>query len=144
MSYWEHIEEAYNRTSIYDGAGCFLRDFAGLPTHIGDLLAAHWVLSEVSNSGFHQFFANPTGVLAPEAVKGFERMGLPEVGDLIRLAIQFFGHTYPREQLDRDQFLDSHGPKFFEPLEQRLYEIGSPNLRRIYEAMDEYSARNAA
>ena len=45
MSYWEHIKEAYKETSIYDGGVTFRYEFARLPAHIGDLLAAHWTLS---------------------------------------------------------------------------------------------------
>ena len=144
MSYWEHIAQAYDKTSIYDGAVTFRSEFTRLPTHIGDLLAAHWILSEISNGGLHQFFANPTGVLAPEAAQGFERMGLPEVAELVRRAMAHFDGTYPREQQDRETFLDFHGPETFEPLEIRLYEIGSPNLGRIYDVMDQYATRTAA
>jgi hypothetical protein len=142
MSYWEHIEEAYAKTSIYDGAVTFRHAFARLPVRIGDLLAAHWTLSEISNGGLHQFFANPTGVLAPEAAQGFDRMGLQEVAELISRAMTHFDGTYPREQQDRQPFLDSHGPEVFEPLERRLYEIGSPSLGRIYNVMDEYAIRS--
>jgi hypothetical protein len=144
MSYWEHIKEAYKKTNIYDGGGLFRYDFERLPADIGDLLAAHWTLSEISNGGLHQFFANPTGVLAPEAVRGFERMGLPAVAVLIREAMAHFGSSYPREWRRRESFLDSHGPEIFEPIERQLYTIGSPNLDRIYDVMDEYATRNAA
>lgn len=144
MSYWEYIKDAYKRTSIYDGAVTFRHEFARLPAHIGDLLAAHWALFEISNGGLNQFFANPTGVLAPEAAQGFERMGLPDVAELFRRAMSHFDGTYPREQQDREAFLDSHGPETFEPLESRLYEIGSPNLGRIYAVMDQYATRTAA
>jgi hypothetical protein len=111
MSYCDHIEAAYKKTSIYDGGDRFRKEFAQLPPHVGDLLAVHWTLSEISNGGLHQFFANPTGVLAPEAAAGFERMGLPEVADLIRQAMAHFDATYPREQHDRDSFLVSHRPE---------------------------------
>ena len=144
MSYWDHIKDAYEKTSIYDGGVAFRSEFARLPAHIGDLLAVHWALSEIENGGFHQFFANPTGVLAPEAAQGFERIGLPEVADLIRRAVAHFEGAYPREQHERWPFLDSHGPEVFESLERRLYEIGSPNLGRIYDRMDEYARRNAS
>lgn len=143
MSYWEHIEQAFDKTSIYEGGDVFCEGFAQLPTYVGDLLAAHWTLSEVSNGGFRQLFFNSTGVLAPEAAQGFERMGLSEVAELIRQAMAYFGDIYPREEFDREPFLDSHGPEVFESLEERLYEIGSPNLGLIYDVMDEYAARNS-
>ena len=144
MSYWEHMKESYNKTSIHDGGVRFREEFTRLPANIGDLLAAHWTLSQISNGGFHQFFANPTGVLAPEAAQGFDRMGLPEVADVIRRAMAHFDGAYPREQQDRESFLDSHGPEVFEALEQQLYEIGLPDLSRIYDAMDQYATRTAA
>jgi hypothetical protein len=144
MSYWDRIKDAYEATSIYDGGVVFCREFARLPTPVGDLLAAHWALSEISNGGLHQFFANSTGVLAPEAADGFEHMGLPQVAEVIRRATAPFGRTYPREQHDRAPLLNSHGPEFFEPLERQLYEIGSPNLGRIYDVMDEYAERTVA
>src|SRR5687768_10979390 len=144
MTYWEHIEAVSKKTSIYDGGVSFCCEFARLPAPIGDLLAAHWTLSEISNGGLHQFFLNPTGVLAPEAAQGFEHMGLPQIADLIRQAMAHFGSTYPREQQHREPFLDSHGPEVFEPLEHQLYEIGSPNLGRIYDIMDAYAERTVA
>ena len=143
MNYWDHIKEAYEQTSIYDGAAIFRHQFGRLPGPTGDLLAAHWILSEISNGGLHQFFANPTGVLAPEAAQGLERMGLPEVAQLIRRAMEHFDGTYPREREDREAILDLHGPEVFEPLERQLYEIGSPDFGRIYNVMDEYAIRNA-
>lgn len=144
MSYWDHIETACQETCIYNGGVIFCREFARLPAHIGDILAAHWILSEVANGGLHQFFLNSTGVLAPEAAQGFEHMGLPQVADLIRQAMAHFGSTYPRDQHHREAFLDSHGPEVFEPLERQLYEIGSPNLGIIYDLMDAYAERPVA
>ncbi len=143
MSYWDSIEAAYKGVSIHDGAIVFCRDFARLPAAIGDLLAVHWTLSEVSNGGLHQFFLNSTGVLAPEAAQGFDRMGLSNVGNLIRTATSLFGETYPREQVDREPFLISHGGEIFRPLEKTLYEVGSPNLDFIYDVMDNYAKRTA-
>lgn len=144
MSYWNHIEAAYKDTSIYDGGVIFCREFARLPSHISDLLAAHWILAEISNGGLHQFFANSTGVLAPEAAQGFLHMGLPQVADLIRQAMGHFGSTYPREEEHRGPFLESHGPEVFEPLERQLYETGSPDLSRIYDVMDAYAKLTVA
>lgn len=144
MSYWDHIESAYQKTSIHDGGIIFSTEFARLPAPVGDLLAAHWTLSEISNGGLHQFFLNPTGVLAPEAAQGFERMGLSPIAELIREAMAQFGRTYPREQEHREPFLAAHPPEVFAPLERRLYEIGSPNLGHIYDLMDAYAERNLA
>src|SRR5437899_2694015 len=131
MSYWDHIKQAYKAVSIYDGADVFLREFRRLPVHIGDLLATHWTLSEISNGGLHQFFFNSTGVLAPEAAQAFDRMGLVEVAASLRSAMAGFGETYPREVEQREPFLAQHGPEVFESFEEKLYGVGAPNLGRI-------------
>jgi len=143
MSYWNHIKQPMKEVSIYDGSDEFLSAFSRLPIYVGDLLAVHWALSEISNGGLHQFFRNPTGVLAPEAAQGFERMGLPHVADLIRCAMEHFGQRYPRTQQERMLFLAHHGPEVFESLETELYDIGAPNLDRIYDVMDHYAEQNA-
>ena len=74
--YWRAVDPIWHSISIYDGPRVFLRQFGKVPVHLGLLLAAHWCRSEVFNGGFHQFFSNPTGVLAPEAVSGFKAIGL--------------------------------------------------------------------
>ena len=155
--YWNHVRQAYRDVSIYDGAKVCLPAFQRLPAYVGDLLAAYWFLSELSNGGLLQFFLNPAGVLAPEAAQGFERMGLPQVAELVRKAMAYFGPTYPREMEERVAFLarqSGHTPEDedwqpfahqpFDAIERRLYEIGAPDLSTIYDVMDMYAARNAA
>ncbi|MCW8133282.1 MAG: DUF4375 domain-containing protein [Planctomycetota bacterium] len=61
-------------------------------------MAAHWCQSEVGNGGFHQFFTNPTGVLAPEALEGFESIQRPDLARLLRSAMLYFGEPFPRDQ----------------------------------------------
>jgi hypothetical protein len=153
--YWSHIRQAYEDVSIYDGAEVFLPAFRELPPHVGDLLAAHWILSEVANGGLLQFFLNPTGVLAPEAAQGFDRMGLSEVAELVRKAMAYFGATYPREMEEREAFFaqqHGHSPDDedwqpfkhhpFEDVERTLYELGAPDLSKVYDQMDLYATRN--
>jgi hypothetical protein len=154
--YWNHVKEAYEEVSIYNGAEVFLRAFRKLPEYIGDLLAAHWILSEVANGGFLQFFLNSTGVLAPEAARAFERMGVPDVAQLVRQAMAYFGQAYPREMKERGRFLaqqSGHAPddrdwepfdhQPFEDIERRLYELCDSNLNKIYDVMDSYARQSA-
>jgi hypothetical protein len=74
--YSSAIEPYWREVSIYDGPSVLARDLGRVPEAIGHLLSAHWCYSEVCNGGFHQFFYNPTGVLAPEAVTGFRAIGM--------------------------------------------------------------------
>lgn len=48
------------------------------------------------NGGLHQFFYNPTGVLAPEAIAGLEAIGASKAAAVVREAVTMLGQTYPR------------------------------------------------
>lgn len=64
--------------SWYEGPEEFVRQFRRVRPEVGHLYAAHWCQSEVRNGGFHQFFSNTTGLLAPEALEGFRAIGAVE------------------------------------------------------------------
>lgn len=148
-SYWDHIARAYDEVSVHDGASMFARGFEKLPAYIGDLLAAHWFLSEMSNGGIVQFFLNPTGVLAPEAAHAFSNMGLEAVSSSLKQIIARFGHSYPRENEARDAILcalagvsspaAALSTKVFCTEEEAIYRTGGPDLGRIYDRMDAYA-----
>src|SRR5690242_11902875 len=74
--YWAAVQPVWKLISIYDGPAAFCRQFTSVPREVGHLFAAHWCQSEVCNGGFHQFFLNPSGVLAPEAAAGFAAIGM--------------------------------------------------------------------
>lgn len=120
-SYWRFVEPIWDTVSIYDGGDVFLREFNKATDKQKTLFAAHWTQSEVMNGGLGQFFTNPTGVLAPEAVKAFEVIGMPKCAKALNNSMKFFGHTYPRDQTIRetilDQFYKAHGEDAI-PLEE--------------------------
>ncbi|MCA9457705.1 MAG: DUF4375 domain-containing protein [Nitrospira sp.] len=98
LVYWRVLEPIWDQVSIYNGADTFLTGFTQLSEIQQHLFAAHWCQSEVRNGGFHQFFSNPTGVLAPEAVRAFAVIGLVEAAEVLTRALRFFGAHYPRDQ----------------------------------------------
>lgn len=106
FSYWQLVEPIWNDVSIYDGAQTFLVQFQRLPQAVGDLYAAHWVVSEVMNGAFPQFFSNSTGVLAPEAVDALKRIGLEDAADALAHSMTYFGDEYPRERVTRAPQID--------------------------------------
>ena len=145
--YWQMIEPFWESISIYDGPKIFLSQFRKVTPQVGNLFAAHWLYSEVCNGGFHQFFSNPTGILAPEAVEGFRAIGLDDCAAVIEEAIQFFGKGYPREQEERSEILDSiEGSEeeewnpFFK-LDDRFYKLVEGD--RFLKAADEYAGNYA-
>jgi|tagenome__1003787_1003787.scaffolds.fasta_scaffold19634661_1 hypothetical protein len=103
--YWSTVSAVWDAVSIYDGAATFLEQFGSISESQGLLMAAHWCQSEVCNGGFHQFFSNSTGVLAPEATRGFEFIQLPEVASVVARCVHMLGEQYPRDRAERTRAL---------------------------------------
>lgn len=106
-AYWALVEPVWDSIDIYGGPDAFLRQYAAVrPIEAAHLFAAHWCQSEVCNGGFAQFFYNPTGVLAPEALEAFRLIGLHEWADSLQEAMRPFGTPYPRDNAARQHVLD--------------------------------------
>jgi hypothetical protein len=58
-----------------------------LPAGFRALYATWWVEAEVNNGGFNQYFWNPAGEFAAEAVEGFDLIGAPALARLTERAI---------------------------------------------------------
>ena len=130
--YWSVIDPIWEMVSIYGSPELFLHQFSKLSDVQQNLLAAHWCQSEVRNGGFHQFFSNSTGLLAPEAAAGFRAIGLPQCADLVDEGMKLFGDPYPREQEDRSEKLEADsGPfdalddRFFDAIRNRGFELAA-------------------
>jgi Domain of unknown function (DUF4375) len=138
--YGRLIEPIWETINIYDGPEIFLAQFGVLRPEIGHLFAAQWCESEVCNGGFHQFFYNSTGVLAPEALAAFRAIGLHEWAEILDEAMRFFGEPYPRDQEQRQKLLDAvdmgedgEGNPF-DRLDEKFYECA-----RFENAANEYA-----
>ncbi len=77
------------------------------PRDIQLLEATSYGKADIDNGGFHQFFSNGTGVVAPEMIEWFERAGLAESASIVREATAVFGKVFPRSQKLRRKFLAS-------------------------------------
>jgi hypothetical protein len=100
-AYWKVVEPLFEQVDIYNGGEKYLISIAQMPRPFVLLYAAHFSLSEIYNGGFLQFLRNSTGVLAPEAVEGFDAVGMPQLGAVIRETIVKLGEPYPRDRQDR-------------------------------------------
>lgn len=147
---WELVEPFWYAVSIYDGPDVFCRQFSEIPQHCGHLFAVHWLTSEVCNGGFHQFFFNDTGVLAPEAVAGLKLVGLHNVAAVVEEAIARLGPDYPRDREERIDRLDSLDPDDvdeadwespFDELDDRFYDLIGMNHECLETACDRYAAQ---
>lgn len=72
---WGAIEYVWDAVSIYDGIEILEAGLALATEKQGHFYAIWWTISEVRNGGFHQYFANPTGIVAPVALQGLRLLG---------------------------------------------------------------------
>ena len=108
--YWKVVEPFWDLINIDDGPEVFRSTYDSAPKISGLIFAAHFCQSEACNGGFGQFFSNSTGVLAPEAVKGFRQIGQPQVAAVVESAMELLGPAYPRDRDEREERLP-HLPK---------------------------------
>ena len=103
------------------------------------MFAAHFCMSEICNGGFHQFFWNSTGVLAPEAVEGFRVIGQAQVAALIEKGMSLFGRVYPRDRNDRQAQLAEVSRSSLDALDQIFYSLIDSEGGGFMVAADRYT-----
>lgn len=149
--YWALIEPYWEAVSIYDGPETFLRQFSTLPVASKHLFAANWLISEVCNGGFSQFFFNSTGVLAPEAVQGLKEIGLPGLAAISEEAMAWLGPDYPRERDLRCDLLEAfedvhgegHGPDCLVcSIDERFYALMATESGGFEQAADLFAKQH--
>jgi len=140
-SAWQIVSPYWTSVDIYGSANAFLSTFAQVPEPAGHLLAVRWCESEVCNGGFHQFFTNLTGVLAPEATRGLRAINLPTIAEIVEKAMALFGTRYPRENQERRQILSALADDPFSALDRAFYDSTADDV--LYDAADAYAAQMA-
>ena len=121
--YWKLIEASWEQINIYDGAAVFLNSYATVKPPSGQLYAAHFAQSEICNGGFKQLFWNSTGVLCPEAVEGFDLIGMPKTSGLITSAMKTLGTPFPRERDERQKALEDVSKDLLNQLDKEFYRV---------------------
>ena len=142
--YWLSLNESWDR-----GVEAFLAESARVPRAVIDIYAGHWCQSEVDNGGLYQFFFNTTGLLAPEATRGFRAIGLLDWSAVVSEATGYFGEPYPRERSVRLTLLpesDNRERQSWDPfvsLDQRFYDCADATRHRWERSADSYAMRAA-
>jgi hypothetical protein len=85
----------YDMFNFYDGREEWLNSISQIPEKAVNLFTIHWLHLEVYNGGFWQYFFNSTGTSAPEAIRGFEAIGMTEVSSLVAAAVDELGCPFP-------------------------------------------------
>lgn len=101
QTYWIVVEPLFAKIDTSGTPETYLASIASLPRSEVGLFAAHLCLGEIYNGGFLQFYWNNAGVLAPEAIEGFDLIGMPEMAALLRDTDALLGDPYPRVRDDR-------------------------------------------
>jgi hypothetical protein len=143
MSYWDIVEPYWDVINIYDGTEAFQQSYRSAPKASRLLFAVHFATSEICNGGFHQFFHNSTGVLAPEAAEGFREIGQGEIASIVESAITRFGVPYPRDRELRVELLSHMSKSDWEPLEERFYKLLDSEAGGFENAADAYATRSS-
>ena len=89
-----------------------------------------WLVdAEVNNGGFNQFFYNPSGQYAGDALAGYELLGAEEYAAVMRAAIAT--HEAERERLapfyearTPEAFAESYAHTELDEVDQRYYALG--------------------
>jgi Domain of unknown function (DUF4375) len=136
---WPFSDVTTDAISIYEDAEVYLDDYSAASPTMQVLFAAYWFQAEVLNGGLAQFFANDTGVLAPEAVDACQKLQLPMLASKLSHAMTWFGTPYPRDRdiresaLERARGADDESPSPFEALDAEVSELiydEGPGLER--------------
>jgi hypothetical protein len=122
MSADDLIGQVWEEINIYDGPDIFLQTFQKVDLRAGLIYSATFAQSEICNGGFKQFFGNSTGVLAPEAIRGFELIGMTETAQVVRLGTLLLGEPYPRDRAYRKTVLSQVSNEELRRLDEQFFE----------------------
>jgi hypothetical protein len=138
--YWDIVKPLKQTVRIYEQPDSFLKKFRATPEVGQVLLASFWCQSEVCDGGFLQLFFNSSGVLVPESVIAFEKLGMPCVAQLVAEALLLFGEPYPRSRLDRQKQLAEHWDRKpgIPPYPYARYELDGGQVSTQVSAMEIY------
>ena len=106
----------------------------GLPAGVQAIYSTWLVDAEVNNGGFNQYFWNPSGELAGDALVGYELLGAEEYAVVMRAALAV--REIERERMAKfheagtmEAFSESYRHTELEEVDQRYYALGD----RIYD-----------
>ncbi|HEX4487640.1 MAG TPA: DUF4375 domain-containing protein [Terriglobales bacterium] len=138
-SYWRTVEPFWAAINISESPEIFRETFDSVPRSAGLLFAAHFCRSEICNGGFHQFFWNSTGILAPEAIEGFREIEQSQIASLIESALALFGSPYPRDREGRQRRLSQVAQGSLDALDEIFFALVDSEAGGFENAADRYA-----
>lgn len=100
----------------------------GLPDSFRGFYATWWLEAEVNNGGFNQYFWNPYGYWAEDAIAAFQDYGAGEYAELTKKAVTLFlseieAHKEFRELGTLEAFSESYKHTELGDLDSQFWEI---------------------
>ncbi len=137
------IESVWDQIEPHGSPEVFLKPLGAARREVG-LLCAVWLCdAEVCNGGFHQFFNNTAGTLAPEAVEGFMAINQPRLAALVTQAMEKLSCPDVRDFRARWAALERLPKDPFRELDDQYYELRAIDGGGFEYAIEQY-ARKAA
>lgn len=124
----------YETFDFYNGRDVWLKSIREIPIKAVHLFSLHFLHLEVYNGGFWQYFYNSTSTSYPEAVQGYEAIGMPEVAVVINSAANQLGNPFPFEKENREKIVGPPDKRMdFSEFDSRFYELADTKqfFRRV-------------
>jgi hypothetical protein len=117
--------QAYSEQfNFYDGRDAWLESIAPIPRKAVHLFCVHWAHLEIHNGGFWQYYHNSTCTSFPEAIQGFEAIGMPQVAQLIIDAARQVGDPFPFDETPRREIVGGPSDRMdFGALDAAFYDL---------------------
>ncbi|WP_169784011.1 DMP19 family protein [Campylobacter curvus] len=139
-NYFDVIEPLWFSVDIYDSYEIYERTLQPFSREQRYVFATEWLIAEVGNGGFEQFFDNSTGIVLKDALDGFRQLGCDDALSVIERVMECYG-VFP--SLDRktrwaemENISDEEWDKI-DALDSEFYEL------EIYPKMLSYIKANA-
>jgi hypothetical protein len=100
-TYLDLVQPLYKVVMFHRSPQEFAASTQSVPRRTLLLFAAKCCVDEVGNGGLLQLFINTTGILVPEAIEAFGKLGMPLTAELLRHAALQLGTPYPRDVKER-------------------------------------------
>jgi hypothetical protein len=150
-SYRELVDPLYETLVTWETADLYVERMRGIREDLALLFGAHLAYWEIGNGGFTQFFWNSSGIVAPEAVRGFRMLGMPRSADIVERAMLHLGHPFPRDWDARQMMFDEGEEPFGGKQDEVLVSLAAEMFPLVEEeaggfeaAADRYAARRSS
>jgi hypothetical protein len=107
QDYWPFSESYIDSITIYDSPELYLSQYESVDPISAQMYVLFWCQAEVLNGGLIQFFANSTGVIAPETASALRNLGMLKIAEKLEVAMKLFGEVYERNRSKRISILSS-------------------------------------